>query len=177
MEQSEKDKTSVSATQKQSTRDGDRHEEVPPVEKNSSAVPESGTPDPTKISRKRTDSVTTFSSGGAESIFRLLPRESRPALRRMLFVEPSARCTLTDLLKGKGKSSGLLCGCHAVPGNSGVNTPPGGHCVDHDCSPEDEDEGDEWLKSIRPCSAPDHIPDHVHIKVAVEEGKHKRRFF
>jgi serine/threonine protein kinase len=168
--QIQKDKISVPATQKQSTRDGDSHE-LPPVEKNSSA------PDPTKISRKRTDSVTTFKSGGAESIFRLLPRESRPALRRMLFVEPSARCTLTDLLKGKGKTSGLLCGCHAVPGNSGVNTPPGGHCVDHDCSPEDEDEGDEWLKRIRPCSVPGHIPDHVHIKVAVEEGKHKRKFF
>jgi hypothetical protein len=127
--------------------------------------------------RKRSDSVTTFQAGGAESIFRLLPRETRPALRRMLFVEPSARCTLTDLLKGKGKTSGLLCGCHAVSGNSGVNTPPGGHCVDHDCDPEEEDDGDEWLKSIQPCSLPDHTPSHVHIKVAVEEGKHKRRFF
>ncbi|KAF6765121.1 kinase-like domain-containing protein [Ephemerocybe angulata] len=61
--------------------------------------------------RPRSDSVTTFHGGGAETIFRLLPRETRPALRRMLHVEPSARCTLTDLLKGVGKTSGLLCGC------------------------------------------------------------------
>jgi serine/threonine protein kinase len=125
--------------------------------------------------RQRSDSASTFSGGGAESIFRLLPRETRPALRRMLFVEPTARCTLTDLLKGKGKTSGLLCGCHGH-GANGVDTPPGGHCEDHDCDPEDEDDGDEWLKSIVPCSE-DVPPNHVHIKVAVDEKQHKRRFF
>jgi hypothetical protein len=122
--------------------------------------------------------VTTFHGGGAESIFRLLPRETRPALRRMLFVEPSARCTLTDLLKGKGKSSSLLCGCHLhSESGSGVETPPGGHCADHDCDPEDEDDGDEWLKSIEPCSREGVVPKHVHIKVAVDEKQRKRRFF
>jgi hypothetical protein len=125
--------------------------------------------------RQRSDSVSTFSGGGAESIFRLLPRETRPALRRMLFVEPTARCTLTDLLKGKGKTSGLLCGCHGH-GANGVDTPPGGHCEDHDCDPEDEDDGDEWLKSIVPCSE-DVPPNHVHIKVAGDEKQQKRRFF
>lgn len=127
--------------------------------------------------RKRTDSVATFHGGGAESIFRLLPRETRPALRRMLFVEPTARCTLTDLLKGKGKTSGILCGCHKASGNSGVDTPPGGHCEDHDCDPEEEDDGDEWLKSIVPCSHEGVTPNHMHIKVAIEEAKGKRRFF
>jgi len=125
--------------------------------------------------RQRSDSASTYNGGGAESIFRLLPRESRPALRRMLFVEPIARCTLTDLLKGKGKTSGLLCGCHGH-GSNGVDTPPGGHCEDHDCDPEEEDDGDEWLKSIVPCSegVP---PNHVHIKVNVDEKQPKRRFF
>ncbi len=66
---------------------------------------------PAKRRLQRSDSVTTFHGGGSESIFRLLPRETRPALRRMLFVEPASRCTLTDLLKGRGKTSGLLCGC------------------------------------------------------------------
>ncbi|KAF5391298.1 hypothetical protein D9757_001999 [Collybiopsis confluens] len=61
--------------------------------------------------RQRSDSVATFHGGGAESIFRLLPRETRPALRRMLHVDPGARCTLTDLLKGRGKHDNLLCGC------------------------------------------------------------------
>ena len=123
--------------------------------------------------RPRTNSITsvaTFSTGGAESIFRLLPRESRPAIRRMLFVEPSARCTLTDLLKGKGKSNDLLCGC-----NSHDKDSP--RCQDHCCSPDEEDEGDDWLKSIIPCSVEGHIPQHTHIKVTVDDKHHKRRFF
>ncbi|KAF5358277.1 hypothetical protein D9756_001647 [Leucocoprinus leucothites] len=131
--------------------------------------------------RQRTDSVATFHAGGAESIFRLLPRETRPALRRMLFVEPSSRCTLTDLLKGKGKTSGLLCGCKVdrkSSSASGIETPPGGHCVDHDdCDPEDEDDGDEWLKNIAPCSRPGVEPSHVHIKVPVDEKQGKKKFF
>nr|VWO98746.1 Pre-mRNA-splicing ATP-dependent RNA helicase PRP28 (EC [Ganoderma boninense] len=122
--------------------------------------------------RARTSSVTsvaTFHSGGAETIFRLLPRESRPAIRRMLFVEPSARCTLTDLLKGKGKSNDLLCGC-----NSHDKDSP--RCQDHCCAPEEEDEGDPWLKSIVPCSAGG-PPKHHHIRVTVDEKHNKRRFF
>jgi serine/threonine protein kinase len=132
---------------------------------------------PKPDARKRTDSMTTFNGGGAESIFRLLPRESRSALRRMLFVEPTARCTLTDLLKGRGKTSGLLCGCHKTAGSSGVDTPPGGHCEDHDCDPDEEDDGDEWLKSISTCSNESLTPNHMHVKVAIEETKGKRRFF
>ena len=142
-------------------------------------------PPPTPVqhqSRQRTDSVTTYSGGGgAESIFRLLPRETRPALRRMLFVEPTSRCTLTDLLKGKGKTSGLLCGCetrHSRRTASGVDTLPGGHCVDHDDhDPDDEDDGDEWLKSIVPCSRQGIIPDHTHLKVVLDKKHSKRRFF
>ncbi|KII88616.1 hypothetical protein PLICRDRAFT_176186 [Plicaturopsis crispa FD-325 SS-3] len=145
------------------------------------------TPAPIKR-RPRTDSVVTFSGGGAESIFRLLPRETRPALRRMLHVEPSARCTLTDLLKGRGKTSGLLCGCNvgfdAGEGNGingGVNGINGGGgegvCVDHDCAPGEEDDGDEWLRGIEPCSRPGVVPKHVHVKVAADEKQHKRRFF
>ncbi|KAH9901052.1 hypothetical protein C8Q73DRAFT_637173 [Cubamyces lactineus] len=145
----------------------------------SSATPTRPKPEPhdststVRRPRPRTSSVTsvaTFSTGGAESIFRLLPRESRPAIRRMLFVEPSARCTLTDLLKGKGKSNDLLCGC-----NSHDRDSP--RCQDHCHAPEEEDEGDEWLKSIIPCSTPGHVPTHSHIKVDVDEKHHKRRFF
>jgi serine/threonine protein kinase len=124
--------------------------------------------------RQRSDSVTTFNGGGAESIFRLLPRETRPALRRMLFIEPSGRCTLTDLLKGKGKASGLLCGCRTV---GGMDTPPGGYCADHDYEAADEDDGDEWMKSIPTCSTPGTSRAHVHIKVNVDENQSKRRFF
>ncbi|KAG6911462.1 hypothetical protein DXG01_014536 [Tephrocybe rancida] len=144
----------------------------------------SSAPSPTPKSRPRSDSVATYHGGGAESIFRLLPRETRSALRRMLFVEPSSRCTLTDLLKGKGKTSGLLCGCdtslhHHRDGTTSRGENNGGHCVDHDdCDSGDEDDGDEWLKGIVPCSIPYTTADHVHIKVAEDEKKTaKRRFF
>jgi serine/threonine protein kinase len=135
--------------------------------------------------RLRTDSAATTFSGGTESIFRLLPRETRPTIRRMLFLEPASRCTLTDLLKGRGKTSGLLCGCQrdknvAAGANANAESSSSsftaGYCVDHDDGDE-EDDGDEWLKSIQPCSIPGIVPKHVHIKVAVEEKQGKRKFF
>lgn len=122
--------------------------------------------------RPRADSrasVSTFHSGGAESIFRLLPRETRPAIQRMMYVEPSARCTLTDLLYGKGRSGDLLCGC-----NSHDKDSP--RCADHEEDPDAEDNGDPWLKSIETC-APGKQSNHTHIKVAVDEKSPKKRFF
>lgn len=135
--------------------------------------------------RPRADSAASVAThsggiGSAESIFLLLPRETRPAIRRMLHVEPEARCTLTDLLKGRGKTSGLLCGCQRHKGEQsssrGIDTPPG-PCQDHDLSADEEDDGDAWLKNIKTCSTPGVIPEHTHIKVAVEDKAHKRRFF
>jgi len=137
--------------------------------------------------RRRADStvsVATYNGGigSAESIFLLLPRETRPAIRRMLHIEPDARCTLTDLIKGRGKTSGLLCGCHRHRDGSssslGIDTPPG-VCQDHDLSADEEDDGDAWLRGIKTCSTlkPDAKPEHVHIKVTVEEKAQKRRFF
>lgn len=137
------------------------------------------------IRRRRVDSAASVAThsgfiGSAESIFLLLPRETRPAIRRMLHVEPEARCTLTDLLKGRGKTSGLLCGCHRHVGDSqsqGIDTPPG-VCQDHDLSAEEEDDGDAWLKGINTCSPLGASrSDHTHIQVTVEEKAHKRRFF
>jgi len=46
---------------------------------------------------------------------------------------------------------------------------------DPDCEVvEEEDEGDDWLKSVIPCSQPDHSPDHWHVKPQIEE---KKKFF
>ncbi|KAH9079468.1 Pkinase-domain-containing protein [Lactarius deliciosus] len=149
---------------------------------------EKSTPTPAErvaIRRRRVDSTASVAThngfiGGAESIFLLLPRETRPAIRRMLFVEPEARCTLTDLLKGRGKTSGLLCGCHRHVSDSqsrGIDTPPG-VCQDHDLNAEEEDDGDAWLKGIKTCSTLGASrSDHTHIKVTVDEKAHKRRFF
>ena len=142
------------------------------------------TPTPAKRrNRPRADSTASVAThsggmGSTDSIFLLLPRETRPAIRRMLFVEPEARCTLTDLLKGRGKTSGLLCGCHRHKGGPSrcINTTPG-PCQDHDLSADEEDDGDAWLKGIKTCSTPGLKADHSHIKVAIEEKAHKRRFF
>lgn len=98
----------------------------------------------------------------------------------MMHIEPSTRCTLTDLLKGKGKSSGLLCGCVSSGcegGQGGLETVHRtGLCQDH-CTPEEEDDGDEWLKGIVACSSVGSKRDHTHIKVVVDEKQHKKRFF
>lgn len=68
----------------------------------SSASNASRTSRPT-TQRTRSDSVAsnaTWTTGAADSIFRLLPRETRSCLTRMLTIEPSLRCTLADLLRG-----------------------------------------------------------------------------
>ncbi|EAU88460.2 other/HAL protein kinase [Coprinopsis cinerea okayama7 len=164
-------------------------EESTPVVAGPPPPPDSTVPKPRR--RQRAESVTTFHGGGAETIFRLLPRETRPALRRMLYVEPASRCTLTDLLKGRGKTSDLLCGCDLAKSKEerlaemesyrhrhGTDSPTQVSCVDHDeCDSEDDDDGDEWLTSIVPCSRPGVQPQHVHIKVQVDEKAGKRRFF
>ena len=132
------------------------------------------------IRRRRADSgasVATFHhGGGADSVFRLLPRETRSALRRMMHLDPAKRCTLTDLLKGRGKQADLLCGCkNHAQGIKGVETPPSFECEDHKIG--EEDDGDEWLKTINCCSILDTVTDHIHTKVVVDEKQHKRRFF
>lgn len=125
--------------------------------------------------RPRTDStssVVTYNGGaGAESIFRLLPRESRSAIRRMMFIEPGARCTLSDLLRGKGKPDGLVCQCGGRECGGGLNTPPGEHERD------EGDEGDEWIRNIEVCWAAGKDTTHTHMKVVVDEKHQKKRFF
>lgn len=78
----------------------------------------------TSISRHTVDSISsqkTYQTGAADSIFRLLPRESRNCLTRMMTVDPKIRCSFADLLRG---------------GEKGF---------------EDEDEIDHWLAGIKPC--------------------------
>lgn len=125
-------------------------------------------------------SVDTFNGGGPESIFRLLPRESRAAIRRMMHIEPSGRCTLSDLLCGTGKGDGLHCMCGGAECGGGLNTPPGEKSDNDDDDEESEkqgDTGDEWLKSIVPCSRIFGAPNHTHVKVMSDEKQPKKRFF
>jgi len=78
------------------------------------------------------------------------------------------RCTLTDLLKGRGKLPSLLCGCKNHAGSTnGVDTPPSFECEDH--RPGEEEGGDEWLKTVECYSIPGTVPSHVHTKIAIDE--------
>ena len=117
-------------------------------------------------------STKTFSTGGAESIFRLLPRESRSAIMRMLAVEPTIRCTLSDLLKGVGKDDMMCpCGSPECGGSTG--------CLPAEItgvSGEDDDQGDEWVKKIDCCSHHPGKSNHTHIKVVPEEKPKKKLF-
>jgi hypothetical protein len=61
---------------------------------------------------------------------------------------------------------------------NGIDTPPGLACEDHcGLDPDDEDDGDEWIKGIQACSGSHVEYNHTHIKIAVEEKQHKRKFF
>ncbi|SCV70846.1 BQ2448_3608 [Microbotryum intermedium] len=91
-------------------------------------------------------SDATWTTGAADSIFRLLPRETRSCLTRMLTIEPSIRCTLADLLRG---------------GDNDIADPA---------------RRDEWLPTIEMCIQPGGIPQgredaHDHIKIMPEGVK------
>ncbi|GAA6047064.1 hypothetical protein JCM3770_004178 [Rhodotorula araucariae] len=104
--------------------------------------------------RGRSDSVAsnaTWTTGAADSIFRLLPRETRSCLTRMLTIEPGIRCTFADLLRG-GEGDDV-----------------------------DERRRDEWLNSLRPCiynkgAMPNNKDDyHQHIKIPPDTSKMPRQ--
>ncbi|KAL0070595.1 serine/threonine protein kinase [Marasmius tenuissimus] len=90
-------------------------------------------------------------SDDVNSALYLLPHETRPALRRMLQSEPRNRCSLSDLLNGRGKG-----GKH-------------GRIVDgRDSSAKEPDNGagDPWLKGLVSCSMGNVEPGHVHLRLA-----------
>jgi len=129
-----------------------------------------------QLKRERAASISstrTFQTGGAESIFRLLPRESRSAIMRMLAVEPSIRCTLSDLLVGRGRDD-QMCTCGAPQcGGSLCLPPPEVTGVSND----EDDVGDEWVQNIECCSHhPGKQNGHTHIKVIPEEKQKKKLF-
>ncbi|GAA5943138.1 uncharacterized protein JCM15063_005214 [Sporobolomyces koalae] len=103
-----------------------------------------------EAARNRSASVAsnaTWTTGAADSIFRLLPRETRSCLTRMLTVEPGIRCTFADLLRG-GEGD--------------------------DVDPERKD---EWLSSLEACISKKGVAtDHSHHKIpAMDNGKVKKK--
>jgi hypothetical protein len=90
---------------------------------------------------------------------------------RMLAVEPTIRCTLSDLLVGHGRDD-MMCSCGSVGCGGNVSSPPSeitGLGIDED------DDGDEWVKGIDCCSHGGK-PGHSHIKV-IQEEKTKKKLF
>lgn len=118
-------------------------------------------------------STRTYQTGGAESIFRLLPRESRSAIMRMLAVEPSIRCTLSDLLHGTGKDD-QMCPCGRGECGGNLARPPE-ELTGVDVN---DDHGDAWIQNIECCSHhPGRKMNHTHIKVVQEAEKPKKKLF
>lgn len=116
----------------------------------------------TSISRHTVESISsqkTFQTGAADSIFRLLPRETRNCLTRMMTIDPKLRCSFADLLRGGDKGE------------------------------EDEDEVDTWLAGIVPCvghnarrKSPNDPDHHTHTLIHSDESlgsmksaKHKHK--
>lgn len=60
-------------------------------------------------------SFKSFVSGqGAQRLFKLLPRESRPIIERILQIDPLKRCTLLDVLNDEWVKSISVCGSEHI---------------------------------------------------------------
>jgi len=112
------------------------------------------------------------------SIFRLLPRETRPALRRMLCVDPAMRTTMGELLWGRRGSGAIValaegeeCICEV---ESESEEDQEGN--EDDEWPEDDEDGDEWVRSIETCTESGG-PKHVHVRIQSEEKSFRKKFF
>ena len=135
-------------------------------------------PSPQRSPRKRAVSNTS-----PNSVFRLLPRETRPALRRMLCFDPKARTTMGQLLYGRCGGGGFIaleegdkCGCERDRDTEESN---GDDCDEDDQDSDeeyDDDHGDSWVTDIDTCTEQE-VPTHVHVRIAADEKNSKRLFF
>lgn len=121
------------------------------------------------IVRDRTASQTTFVNGGSDSIFRLLPREARDCLRRMICPEPKRRSTLNELLRGGEEflnaTGGLdLYGDLSKPDSDSLDNSSG-------CS---DDTSDKWLQSLDSCAIkPSSSHSHTVVDTSAESKQRK----
>ncbi|KAG8217831.1 Pkinase-domain-containing protein [Butyriboletus roseoflavus] len=137
--------------------------------------------------QKRTPRKRAVSRTSPNSVFRLLPRETRPILRRMLCFDPKARTTMGQLLWGRGGGDGIIaleegekCGCERD--RVSEDNDEDGDEDDHDDDGQDSDEeydedlGDSWVRGIDSCTEKAE-PTHVHVRIPADEKSSKRRFF
>lgn len=135
-----------------------------------------------KTPRKRAVSTTS-----PNSVFRLLPRETRPALRRMLCFDPKARTTMGQLLWGRCGGGGIIaleegekCGCEKDRTSEEDHEDEDED--DHDDDGEDSDDeydeehGDAWISDIEACTDQE-TPTHVHVRIPSDEKTSKKLFF
>ncbi|KAF8447582.1 hypothetical protein L210DRAFT_849443 [Boletus edulis BED1] len=136
-----------------------------------------------KVAAQRTPRKRAVSNTSPNSVFRLLPRETRSALRRMLCFDPKARTTMGELLWGRCGGDGIIaleegekCGCERH------RETEQGHDSDQDDNDQDSDEeydedlGDSWIRDIETCTG-QHAPTHVHVRIPSDEKTSKRLFF
>ncbi|KAI9570493.1 Pkinase-domain-containing protein [Boletus coccyginus] len=117
-----------------------------------------------KTTRKRAVSHTS-----PNSVFRLLPRETRPALR--------PRTTMGQLLWGRCGGGGIIaleerekCGCERDRESEGDDS-------DGDDDEEyDEELGDPWITGIDTCTEQE-PPTHVHVRIPTDGKASKKLFF
>lgn len=158
-----------------------------------SSIPESPVTDtasssaPTALSSSPKRTITppekrprASSTTSPNSIFRLLPRETRPALRRMLCVDPKLRTTMGELLWGRRDTGGIIalaegdeCSCEDGEPESDTGEQDDN---EDEVGAEDDEDGDEWVRSIETCTESG-APKHVHARIQNEEKSFKKRFF
>ncbi|TIB94191.1 Pkinase-domain-containing protein [Wallemia mellicola] len=114
--------------------------------------------------RHRSASQSTFINGNSDSIFRLLPREARDCLRRMICPEPKRRSTLNDLLRGGEQLLNLTDGLDL---HGDLSRPEFGNDVKQT---NGLDISDKWLKSIDSCAIKPSL-NHSHTVVETVDSK------
>ncbi|KAL4068004.1 Pkinase-domain-containing protein [Scleroderma citrinum] len=158
---------------------------VPPARQSASPAPSYSSSDSRELKASRPPPpppeqtrARSSSHSSPNSIFRLLPREARPALRRMLCFDPRARTTMGELLYGRKGMPGVValdegeqCYCTSEEESDDAD-------CDSDREDTEGDEGDPWVHSIDVCSCRgDESQKHVHVKIADEKAGRRRLFF
>lgn len=145
----------------------------------------SGSPPRTaQLPKPKTPRKRTVSHTSPNSVFRLLPRESRAALRRMLCFDPKARTTMGQLLWGRCGGGGIIaleegdkCGCERDRESEQDHDSDGDDDDDLDSDDEyDEEHGDSWVRGIETCTDQT-TPTHVHVRIPSDEKSSKKLFF
>ena len=136
------------------------------------------------LNRTRTQSQSTFVSGNADSIFRLLPRETRSCLKRMICPEPKRRSTLGELLRGSQSLLNLpdgldLNGDLSRPAlnnnlindfnnNDNING-KNNQAFNDDDDGNDENGADKWLENLESCAVkPSNSHNHTKLEIKPE---------